>query len=134
MKKVAWLLCLSIFILGGVLLSPSSYAAEFSDKEFCKAMTDLMTNINKDAGQMVDATTRNDGGAVLCNSKIVDYKKFLKAPSTAMREGWKERKNAQWNEIYCKGPFLDAIRNGWTISTTLTTIDGDRTWIKANCK
>ena len=117
-----------------LLLVPAmASAAEFDDESFCNVMMEQQKKINADAGQMVDAVTRNDGVAVLCSTKIIDFKKFMASDSSKMREGWQDRKAKQWNEIYCNGVFLDAINNGWTVAFTLIFQDGNRFWYKANC-
>ena len=112
-----------------------AYGQQFDDAAFCKSMQEFAVKANKDAGSMLDANTRNDGLAVLCAEKVIDFKKFLIAPSYMMRPGWKDRKSKQWRDIYCKDPYSKlAIQNGWTIATTMTTTDGDRSWITADCQ
>lgn len=119
-------LCMLLFI-------QTAQASNFSNDTFCIDMEKFQSNGISDLGKMVDKYTRNDGMTVLCGNKIVEFKKFLKMPSGSLKEGWEERKTKQWNVIYCEDPFLQAIKNGWTIALNLTTSDGIRTWIKASC-
>ncbi len=123
---------LVLLLLG--LMSFQAFAAEFDDAAFCKQMEAFKANGEVDVGKMVDKYTRNDGIAVLCGNKIVDFKKFMFANQNDMREGWQDRKAAQWNSIYCEGEWLEAINNGWTVALTLVTQDGKRFWHKATCK
>ena len=83
---------------------------------------------------MVDPVTRNDGMAVLCNTKVVEYKKSMIVDFSMLRDGWKERKQKQWNSIYCDGShWQKLIDDGWTVSTTLISKSGERFWFKAEC-
>ena len=125
------ILLISAICIGGI----SVRSQQFDDTAFCETMHKFAANANKDAGSLVDAHTRNDGMAVLCATKVVDFKKFIDVPQDAMRPGWKDRKSDQWRNIYCNDPFWrSAIQNGWTVATTIVTVDGDRTWIEAVCK
>jgi hypothetical protein len=83
---------------------------------------------------MLDKVTRMDGIAVLCGTRVVAFYKFLNVAPSALREGWRERKQKQWNDVYCTDPlWLDAIRGGWTVSTIATFVEGTRIYIDANC-
>ncbi|SRR6266404_6924656 len=122
-----------LFIVPFALLITSA-KAQFADKEFCDPMRQFADKANKDAGSMLDSITRNDGMAVLCSSKIVDFKKFLNVDDSSFRDGWVQRKQQQWNEIYCKDNYwLKAIAAGWTVAQTMTFVNGKRYWMKAEC-
>ncbi|MBX9726688.1 MAG: hypothetical protein K2X09_05425 [Rickettsiales bacterium] len=116
-----------------VLCSPAT-ALSFDDAGYCEGMQKLQMKVNADSGAMLDAYTRNDGVSVLCNTKVVEFKKSLLTNSTDLREGWQERKASQWDKIYCEMPALEAIKSGWTIGFSLVTKDGVRFWHKAECK
>jgi hypothetical protein len=52
-----------------------------------------------------------------------------------MRTGWQQRKQEQWNNIYCGNPvFRPAIAAGWQIINTVTLLDGKRFQQVAECK
>jgi hypothetical protein len=109
-------------------------AQQFTDAMFCQAMQEIATQGNKDAGTKVDAVTTHMGIAVLCNMKIVDFKKRLDISFRVMDAGWEGRKQAQWNQIYCTNPgFVQAIASGWTISSTMTDAEGKRHYMEAKC-
>jgi hypothetical protein len=110
-------------------------AQQFTDGQFCDWMKEIAAKSNKDAGAKVDAMTTNLGMAVLCNMKVIDFKKRLDVPMSNLAAGWEERKQSQWNEIYCNNiAFAQAIAAGWTISLTLTSVDGKRHYMEAKCK
>jgi hypothetical protein len=110
-------------------------AIAFDDGDFCKAFQQIAVDLNKRAGKMIDSMTRHDSMAVLCDSKVANFKKTLLVPTTQLREGWQYRMQQHWTQIYCADPiWSEAIRSGWTISTTLTTDDGARHYITAECR
>lgn len=108
-------------------------AAGFDDAVFCSEAEAFKEKGEVDVGKMVDKFTRNDGMAVLCGIKTIEFKKFLFANESEMRVGWQERKAAQWDAIYCEGANLEAIKNGWTIATSFIAKDGKRFWHAATC-
>ena len=128
-------MALALVVGSLVLPCPSVAEAEtFTDAIFCRWMQDFATQANKDAGTKVDAVTTHEGLAVLCNMKLVDFKKRLEVPFTAMKAGWDGRKQAQWNQIYCTDPgFMQAIKSGWRISSTMTDVEGNRHYMEATC-
>jgi hypothetical protein len=98
-------------------------------------MQETAAKSNKDAGSKVGSVTTHMGMAVLCNMKVVDFKKRLDVPFSALGSGWEDRKQAEWNQIYCNNVgFSQAIANGWHISTTTTDADGKRHYIEAKCR
>ena len=110
-------------------------AQPFTDALFCQAMQEIATQRNKDAGTKVDAVTTDLGIAVLCNMKVVDFKKRIDLAFSQMDPGWQDRKQSQWNRIYCNNPgFAKAIANGWRISSTTTDTEGKRHHMEANCR
>lgn len=124
-------LSMILFIHSGV----GAAAQQFSEASFCRAMQEFAAKSNMDAGTKVDSVTTHVGLAVLCNSKLIDFKKRLDIPFTAMKAGWEGRKQDQWNQIYCNDPtFAAAIRAGWRVSYTMTDSDGRRLYAEAECK
>jgi hypothetical protein len=116
-------------------LLTSSAEAQYTDDGFCDAMKEWSDKLNKDAGSMLDSITRSDGVAVLCATKIVDFKKFIKIDESAMRDDWFQRKQQQWNDIYCKDDiWSQAIAAGWTVAQTWVFANGKRYWMKAECR
>jgi hypothetical protein len=39
---------------------------------------------------MLGTVTRNDGMSVLCETKIIDFEKFLNIDPSALRDGWRQ--------------------------------------------
>ena len=118
-----------------IALASANPSRSFDDKQFCQAMTEIGRAGNADAGTWIDRYTRNDGIEVLCNFRTVHFKKFLKASSTILREGWQEGKKQDWNSIHCNNPiWREAIDHGWIISMTMTTATEERVWFAATCK
>lgn len=116
--------------------SNQARSEQLSDKVFCSQAKQLSDKTNSEGKVWVDAMTRQDGMAVICNLKIIEYKKFLKANTVDMREGWQDRKQSQWDKIYCEegSTFRNAIDNGWSVSVILTFINGEQHKITAKCK
>ena len=109
-------------------------ALAFDDREFCVAAEQFALAQTKDIGLWIDRTTRNAGMVVSCDMKVVEFKRFIYAPSASMTESWKERKAAEWNATRCNNPIWnDAIRNGWKVALTVTAVDGSHVSLTAQC-
>ncbi len=81
-------------------------------------------------GTWIDRSTRNDGVEIFCNRKMVHFKRYSSIPASGLREAWRERKVQEWESSHCTKPmWREAIQNGWIISTTVTTITGERVWL-----
>jgi hypothetical protein len=120
-------------IATGLATFPNPVSA-FDDAAFCAEMKRAAERGRADIGTMLDQATRMDGIAVLCGTRVIAFYKFLNVAPSALREGWKERKQKQWDGIYCTDPaWLKAIQSGWTVSTVATFIEGTRVWIEAKC-
>ncbi len=116
-------------------VSASTPALAFDDKSFCDVLTKYAERERVDSGKMLDKFTRYDGMAVLCGNRTVVYYKFLTVEASALRAGWKERKQRQWNEIHCKNEvWVEAVKAGWEVATTITTVDGTQVYLAAECK
>ncbi|MEK7244707.1 MAG: hypothetical protein AAB223_01660, partial [Pseudomonadota bacterium] len=71
------------------------------------------TNFRKPA--WVDREIRDDGVAVLCVQKTLEFRKFFNIDPGGLGPGWEQRLSAQWNRSQCREPMLAAIRNGWQV-------------------
>lgn len=106
-----------------------------SDQQMCETLQALAAQGNKDAGTKVDRITTHMGMTVMCNMKVVDFRKSLDVPASHLGADWLETKQRQWNEIYCNNPgFSMLIAQGWTISTTMIDSEGKRYVIRAVCR
>ncbi len=110
--------------LVALVVSGPAWGQGYSEELTCKVFKELSGDINKEGPTWVDTITRSDGIAVFCSRKFVDYKKFIKLLPSQLRVGWEERKQKQWNALYCKSSSRIAVNNGWTIQQTTTFIDG----------
>lgn len=119
------------------LAAPAVRAQAYhSDAIFCSLVQQTANKANADAGAMVDAVTVNVGMAVMCNMKVVNFVKKMTVSFNVLKAGWQARKQAQWNQIYCEpgSAFRMAIDAGWTISHTMTDVDGNRHYMVATCR
>ena len=125
---------LSILIGAAVSLTAAAQALSFDDVEFCVAARQLAIAVNKDVDVWLDRTTRNDGVAVSCDRRLVEFKRFVSARGAAIDSSWNERKTNEWNATHCENPiWAEAIRNGWTIAAAFAASDGTRVSIRAQC-
>jgi hypothetical protein len=118
-----------------ISLTPRVPALAFDDSEFCVAAQQFTVAENKDVGLWIDRTTRNAGMTVTCETRTVEFKRFTYALSSSMSSAWKEHKAAEWNARHCNNPIWSAaIRSGWKILLTTTSIDRKSASIIAECK
>jgi hypothetical protein len=102
----------------------------FDDAEFCVAAKEFIRSVTADVGTWTDRFTRNDGVEVGCDLKTVHFKRFYKAPSSTLGEGWHGRQAAAWETAYCtRSIWSEAVGNGWVVSATVTTSTGERVWL-----
>ena len=124
-----------LLIFGSITFATPARAEQFTDAWFCQFMKEAADKSYKDVGSKVDSVTINLGMGVLCNMKVVNYKKRLEVPFSAFNAGWEQRKQAQWNQIYCNNVgFAEAIASGWTISVTTIDADGKQHYMDAKCR
>ena len=117
----------TLFLAVAAARSPS---LAFEDSQFCLAVREIIRSARTDVGTWADRFTRNDGVEIICERKLVHFRRYYGAPASALREAWKERKAEEWESGYCKRPmWSEAVENGWTISATVTTITGERVWL-----
>ena len=86
-------------------------------------------------GESINRLTVFSGVDVRCSEKLIDFRQDVRAPHSKLRSGWQERLQANWSSAYCKpgSQYLQAMRNGWTIASTITTSDGEKFYVKAIC-
>jgi hypothetical protein len=119
-------LIITSLLIGAV----ASSSLAFEDSQFCLAVREILRSASPDVGTWADRFTRNDGVEIICEQKLVHFKRYYGAPASALREAWKDRKAEEWESGYCKRPmWSDAVKNGWIISATITTITGERVWL-----
>ena len=113
-----------------------AHAQQHSDADFCRVMQDFAGKANSETGRMVDTVTVDMGMAVLCKLKSVDFKKRVEVSFSTFKAGWQARKQAQWNQLYCKSGSASrrAIEAGWKISHTMIDTDGQRHYMEATCR
>ena len=107
---------------------------DLTDKQACALFEKVAADIQPELPKMVDKTTRLDGVVVICSMRIFQNNKFINVPVSSFREGWKKRKQAQWNEMNCSNrAFLPLVRRGWRLVQALTFISGERYIMDTKC-
>jgi len=107
----------------------SSASRAFEDQQFCLAVKEIMRS-SGEVGTWADRFTRNDGVEVICDRKLVHFKRYYGAPASAVTDTWRDRKAEEWESGYCKRSlWKEAVENGWIISSTIATITGERLWL-----
>ena len=97
-------------------------------------MQETAVGLNKDIGAKLDRITTNQGMSVLCNTKIVTYRKSISVPISSMPENWVQRTQMQWNQIYCENiAYGPAIKSGWKIAMTMVDVNGRMQQFVAHC-
>ena len=106
-----------------------------SPAERCRSLTKLVDSMQPELPKMVDAATRLDGVAVMCSVKMFNMNKFINAPMSSLREGWRDRKQAQWNQTICEDDDLrPLVWDGWSVQQRLTFVSGEMVVMKAECE
>ena len=114
--------------LQSVMMPPSNSVALA-----CTSLQEVAATTTAELPKWVDAVTRIDALVVTCRSKTYHVDKFINQPVSQMREGWKRRKEAQWDELICQGTMGPLVEGGWRILQVLTFASGERIEIDANC-
>ena len=118
---------LSALVLAWTVASTASRA--FEDQQFCLAVREIMRS-SAETGTWADRFTRNDGVEIICDRKLVHFKRYYGAPASAVTDTWRDRKAEEWESGYCKRSlWREAVENGWIISSTIATITGERLWL-----
>jgi hypothetical protein len=121
-------------LMGLLLLAIShSAVAQVNDAVVCKAAKLIAQKANTEAPQWVDHATRFDGMGVVCFARMIEFKKWTSYTSQHLKPGWLEEQQRVWNQLHCAGAFKDAIAEGWQVLNVLTTADGKKYIIKADC-
>jgi len=125
---------LARWVAAGLLSAASIPCHAFDDKEFCAAIRQLAAATERDVGLWIDRATRNAGMAVYCDRRLVEFQRFTYASSASMDAAWKGRTAEQWNANHCANPvWVDAIRNHWKVTLVVTSADGGRVALSAQC-
>jgi hypothetical protein len=125
-----------VFLLGSLLLvlAPSP-AHAFDDGEFCADKVRQAESDQLESGVWLDEFTRNESVSVHCSMRMIEFRRHLDMPSHELGDDWRMREKNRWNQAHCSDPdWREAIRNGWTVASTLITTTGERIWYTASCR
>lgn len=118
---------LTLLLAWSALLDPSH---AFEDQQFCLAVREIIRSSSFDVGTWADRFTRNDGVEIICDRKLVHFKRYYGAPASAITDAWRDRKAEEWESGYCRRSlWSEAVENGWIVSSTVTAITGERLWL-----
>lgn len=113
-----------------IAVAGSGRALSFDEGQFCQAVHQFVRAATGDVGTWIDRTTRNDGVEILCNRKMVHFKRYSTTPASGLSETWTDRKVQEWESAYCSKPmWREASQNGWIVSATVTTVKGQSVWL-----
>ena len=113
-----------------ILAVTTQSSLAFDDAQFCVAAKEFVRSVAGDVGTWTDRFTRNDGVEIGCDLKTVHFKRFYKAPTSSLREGWPERQAEAWESGICtRSIWHEAVGNGWVVSATVTTATGTQVWL-----
>jgi len=124
--------CLVGSLLLGLAPSP---ARAFDHAGFCAEKVQLAEADQLEAGVWLDEYTRNESVSVHCSMRMIEFRRHLDLASSDLGNDWRTREKGRWNQAHCSDPdWRQAIRNGWTIASTLITTTGEHIWYTANCR
>lgn len=104
-------------------------ALAFDNKQFCQAMTLYTRTTARDVGTWINRTLRNDGIELYCDRKLMHFKRYASTPGSGLRDAWREARTEEWRSAYCdNATWREAVENGWLISSTVTTVTGEKVW------
>jgi hypothetical protein len=123
-------------LVGSLLLAVApSPGHAFDDAEFCAEKLRQANADQLEAGVWLDEFTRNESVSVHCSMRMIEFRRHLDIPSSELGDNWRIREKNRWNQAHCSDPdWREAIRNGWTIASTLITTTGERIWYTASCR
>lgn len=124
------------YLVGSLLLvlAPSP-AHAFDHAGFCAEKVRQAEADELEAGVWLDEYTHNESVTVHCSMRMIEFRRHLDIPSVDLGDDWRMREKSRWNQAHCSDPdWREAIRNGWTIASTLVTATGERIWYTANCR
>lgn len=105
------------------------------DGEACAILRHIAAVTQADLPIMADKITRTDGFSVMCGLRTVAWNKTFLANLSDFREGWRGRKQAQFNQVVCENEaFLPLARRGWRFAMNLTFQSGERFILDADCQ
>lgn len=118
---------LAILLQAAPAPPPITRSQQMSDKQACALFRKISDGVIAESPMMVDAVTRIDGMSVVCSLRTVAWNKLVTLDASQFRDGWRERKQAQFNDIICKNEaFLPLWRRGWRFVQNLTFLSGER--------
>ena len=112
------------------------------DNMICSASQGLADELNTDVGSEIERTTTservivttNEGVTVLCDTKLVTYKRSISVAISSLPEKWAARTQKEWNELHCENDArVFAINNGWTFQLSMVDVDGRTQNFVARC-
>ena len=111
---------------------PLAFALD--DASVCADLRARVEIANSDGPLWTDHMTRFDGVVVHCGFRVIEFKHFLDAAPSDLRDGWQGRKQSQWNSIYCSDAQMrEIIEMGWTVTDVITFASGERFRLVADC-
>ena len=105
-----------------------------TDAEICEYLRALAESTTRELPMMVDTVTRFDGMSAICALRTITWNKFVMADESSFREGWQDRKQAQFNQLICGNEAFEPMaRRGWRFVQNLTFQSGGRYVMEARC-
>jgi hypothetical protein len=125
----------SLLSIIALVAAPGGPVVAFDDADFCVAIKQWAAATDGDVGVWVDRKTRNAGVMVVCDRKLVEFRRFTYSPSSSLDGAWRASKAAEWSGAHCGSPlWTQAIRNNWKIALSVTAADGGHVLLHAECK
>lgn len=123
-------------LIGSVCLATAaSPALAFDHSAFCSEMIRQAEADQLESGLWLDEITRQDTVTVHCSMRMIEFRRHLELPSSDLGNEWRANEKRRWNESHCTDPnWREAIRNGWTVASTLITSTGESIWYAASCR
>jgi len=116
--------------------SPVDAQAAEDSGAHCRLFRAIEQETSAGLGRLIDPVTRLSAIDLACADQVIHFRQELTIPEAALRPGWLARHRAHWSATYCRpgSAFEAAIRQGWTVATTITTSDGARFRLTAQCQ
>jgi hypothetical protein len=100
---------------------------EPTDAERCETMRALAGQIRSNLPMMFDATSRTETIEVDCRRRRVVWSNSGVIPVGPPREGWRARKQSDWNAAICRDPVWKWMRiRGWRFLQAQASQGGER--------
>lgn len=104
------------------------------DREFCAAGRKIVDAAQADLPIRIDPITTTTGMAIICGLRSFTVSQMIHADQADMRDGWRDRKQDQYNKIVCSNEaFLPAFQRGWRFTQSITFKSGERHILEASC-